>query len=87
MKQELWLKVEELFHAALERAPEVRPAFLDTACNGDSGLRRQIELLLVKEAQAASFLEFPAMGGPPPTASRETRSPPTASGRPRDAAC
>src|SRR5579872_2402890 len=69
MKQELWLKVEELFHAALERAPEVRPAFLDTACNGDSGLRRQIELLLVKEAQAASFLEFPAMGGPPPTAS------------------
>ena len=61
MNQALWLKVEELFHAALEHAPEARPAFLDTACNGDTDLRRQVELLLAKEDQAGSFLEVPAM--------------------------
>ena len=61
MKQELWLKVEELFHAALEHAPEARPAFLDRACGEDSDLRRQVELLLAKEDQAGSFLEIPAM--------------------------
>ena len=61
MNQALWLKVEELFHAALERPPEERPAFLDRACNGDTDLRRQVELLLAKEDQAGSFLEVPAM--------------------------
>jgi hypothetical protein len=29
MDQELWRKVEELFHAALDCAPEARQAFLD----------------------------------------------------------
>src|ERR1700732_3462458 len=61
MNQEFWRKVEELFHAALERAPEARQAFLDGACNGDSGLRRHVELLLAKEEQAGSFLERPAL--------------------------
>src|SRR5579863_9396802 len=61
MSQERWRKVEALFHAALERAPEVRPAFLDAACSGDTDLRRQVELLLAKEEQAGSFLEIPAV--------------------------
>jgi hypothetical protein len=38
MKQELWHKVEELFHAALERAPEERQAFLDATCGTDIDL-------------------------------------------------
>ena len=29
MKQELWRKVEEIFHAALERTPGSRQTFLD----------------------------------------------------------
>ena len=61
MNPERWRKVEELFHAALERAPEARPAFLDAACSGDTDLRRQVELLLAKEEQAGSFLEKPAV--------------------------
>ena len=61
MNQELWRKVEDLFHAALERAPEARQSFLDSACNEDAELRRQVELLLSKEEQAGSFLEVPAM--------------------------
>jgi len=61
MEQERWRKVEELFHAALERTPAVRQTFLDGNCGVDTGLRRQVELLLAKEAQAGSFLEVPAI--------------------------
>ncbi len=61
MNQELWRKVEDLFHAALERAPEARPSFLDSACEGDAILRRQVEFLLSKEERAGSFLEVPAL--------------------------
>jgi AcrR family transcriptional regulator len=42
MEQELWRKVEELFHAALERTPDARQTFLDGTCNGDIDLRRQV---------------------------------------------
>jgi serine/threonine protein kinase len=61
MDQERWRRVEELFHAALERGPEARQAFLEVACGGDSDLRRQVELLLSKEQEAGSFLETPAI--------------------------
>jgi serine/threonine protein kinase len=61
MNQEVWRKVEELFHAALECAPEARRIFLDRACSGDTDLRQQVEQLLAKDAQAGSFLEVPAI--------------------------
>src|ERR1700704_2049780 len=61
MNAELWRKVEELFHAALERAPEARQTFLDSTCGGDIDLRQQVELLLAKEKEAGSFLEVPAL--------------------------
>ncbi len=61
MKQEVWRRVEEVFHAALERAPDARQTFLDGICDADTEVRRQVELLLAKEAQAGSFLEVPAL--------------------------
>jgi len=61
MSPERWRRVEDLFHAALERAPEQRQAFLDGASNGDTELRRQVDRLLSKEDQAGSFLERPAI--------------------------
>ena len=63
MKQELWRRVEALFHAARERSPEARAAFLEEACGGDLALRREVIRLLSKEAQAASFLESPSCDG------------------------
>ncbi len=33
MNQELWRRVEDLFHAASEGGPEARQSFLDEACN------------------------------------------------------
>jgi hypothetical protein len=65
MEQELWRKVEELFHAALERPPAARQTFLDGSCNADIDLRRQVDLLLAKEKQAESFLERPAIENMP----------------------
>jgi serine/threonine protein kinase/formylglycine-generating enzyme required for sulfatase activity/dienelactone hydrolase len=59
MNQELWRRAEALFHAARERSPEARPAYVDEACGGDVELRREVLRLLSKEAQAASFLEGP----------------------------
>jgi serine/threonine protein kinase len=67
MKQELWRKVEELFHAALERTPVERQAFLDGICGADTDLRRQVELLLAKGEQAGSFLEVPTIENVPVT--------------------
>jgi serine/threonine protein kinase len=61
MNQEVWRKLEDLFHAALEQAPEVRQPFLERACNGDGELRLQVERLLEKEEQARSFLETPVV--------------------------
>jgi len=50
-----------LFHAALDREPEERQAFLGIACGKDTELRRQIELLLAKEKEAENFLETPVL--------------------------
>lgn len=56
-----WRRVEELFHRALELPKEQRQAWLRGACSGNAELSRQVELLLSKEEQAASFLERPAI--------------------------
>jgi eukaryotic-like serine/threonine-protein kinase len=61
MKKDLWRRAEELFHAALERSPETRRAFLDEACGEDAELRRQVEMLVSKDEHAGSLLEKPAL--------------------------
>jgi eukaryotic-like serine/threonine-protein kinase len=60
MNAELWRRAEELFHAALERPPEARRTFVDTACGEDPDLRRLVETLLANDVQADGFLEPPA---------------------------
>jgi eukaryotic-like serine/threonine-protein kinase len=59
MKHERWLQVEELFHAALERAPEERQAFFVQACGEDTELRLQVEHLISIDQRAGSRLERP----------------------------
>jgi serine/threonine protein kinase len=61
MKPEHWRRVEELFHAALERAPKARRTFLDAACGGDTELRQQVEMLVSKDEHAGSLLEKPVL--------------------------
>jgi serine/threonine-protein kinase len=61
MKPEHWQQVDKLFHAALERAPEERLAFLAEACAGDESLRKQVEDLVAGHEAAGSFIESPAI--------------------------
>lgn len=46
MQPELWARVEEVVHQAIESPDEERPALLEVACGGDSDLRREVESLL-----------------------------------------
>ncbi len=58
---ETWHHIKELFEAALERAPDERPAFLDHACDGDESLRSEVESLLTSYEEGESFMERPAV--------------------------
>src|SRR5712692_1565478 len=61
MRPERWRRVEQLFYAALERDESQRAAFLAAACQGDEGLRREVESLLGRQKQAENFMETPAV--------------------------
>ncbi len=52
-------RVEEIFHGALECAPDQLSAFLDKTCAGDKALRGKVEELLTAHRQAGSFIETP----------------------------
>jgi eukaryotic-like serine/threonine-protein kinase len=58
-KADRWHQVEEICHAALERLPGDRAAFLREACAGDDGMRREVEALLANSSRAEVFLEQP----------------------------
>jgi len=54
--------IEEIFLAALEQEPEQVSAFLDTACDGDDALRREVEALLASDQRAGRFIETSSVG-------------------------
>jgi len=56
-----WQTVETLYHAALERPPDERAAFLAGACADDSGLLREVEALLRHDGAAGSFMQDNAL--------------------------
>ena len=61
MELDRWRRIEELYHAALERAETERVAFLQEACGGDDDLYRQVVSLLTLEQAADQFMEVPAI--------------------------
>ena len=60
MKPERWRQVDQIFQAALERAPEERTAFINEACGGADSLRREVEALIAADGEAGSLIEAPA---------------------------
>ncbi|HLM00771.1 MAG TPA: serine/threonine-protein kinase [Pyrinomonadaceae bacterium] len=60
MNIERWQKIKSLFEAAQELDAKKREKFLETACDGDAELRREVEKLLDSLENAGSFLENPA---------------------------
>src|SRR5262245_37308405 len=61
MTPEQYRRVGELYHTAMELAPEDREDFLAGACGGDEELRREVESLLQAREQAGSYFGAPAM--------------------------
>src|SRR5215813_13227139 len=59
MNPERWRRAEELFHAALDKEPRLRSAFLDQACGDDNELRERVELLISKDGYKGSLLRNP----------------------------
>ena len=53
MPPERWQEVDRLYHAALERVPAQRGAFLAEACDSDNRLRREVESLLQQETSSS----------------------------------
>jgi len=60
MNPEEWQKVRSILESALELDPDSRPAFVDGACAGDEGLRREVFSLLRDQEKPDHFLEGPA---------------------------
>ena len=61
MERDRWEQIERLYHAALEREPGGREAFLDEACAGDEALRREVAELLACDVPNDSFIQSPAI--------------------------
>jgi serine/threonine protein kinase/TolB-like protein/Tfp pilus assembly protein PilF len=61
MKPERWSQIEELYHSAAALQPRERSVFLDRACQGDPGLRQELESLFAHDQQAVNFIELPAL--------------------------
>jgi serine/threonine protein kinase/predicted ATPase len=55
MTPERWQRIEQIYHAANERKPSERVAFLDRACRGDAELRRNVETLLAANERVGGF--------------------------------
>ncbi len=63
MTPDRWQLVKEGFHAALERPPDERDAFLDRLCAGDVALRAEIARLLAAHVDAGGFIETSPVAG------------------------
>jgi serine/threonine protein kinase len=60
MTPERYQRIKELFHSALERAADERPAFLAEACGGDTALLAKVEALIAADEQSGDFMDAPA---------------------------
>ena len=57
-----WEKLNQIFHQALERAPQERAAFIRKSCAEDAVLRDEALALLRAHEEDADFMETPLMG-------------------------
>jgi serine/threonine protein kinase len=61
MASDRWEQISQIYDAALGVAKAERPAFLESYCQGDEELRREVESLLAYDQQAQQLLDRPAM--------------------------
>lgn len=63
MTPKRWAQIEALFHRVADCLPEQRDQLLAEACNGDSELRREVEVLLASEDCAGDRMQAAVHGG------------------------
>lgn len=56
-----WDRIQDLYYRALERNENDRTQFLIEACDGDAGLRREVESLLDQKSQSMPLFDRPAI--------------------------
>ncbi len=61
MQPERWSRLEQLYHAAMEREESQRAAFLAHSCAGDDALRREVESLLAYAQKAGRIIDKPVL--------------------------
>jgi hypothetical protein len=59
MTPELWQRLKQLFHAALEQRTESRAEFIETACGEDFELKNHLKQLLEAEQRNTGKLDVP----------------------------
>jgi len=57
VEPERWKRIQELFDAAIELAPDRRAPYLNEACPDDPELRREVESLIESAGRADGFVE------------------------------
>src|SRR4030095_5142315 len=60
MTPERWQHIKEIFHGALERPPDERESFIDSACGGDEEKRHEVSQLISAHEKTGEFLAVPA---------------------------
>ena len=64
MERERWIRITDLFGAAIELTPDERNSYLVDACRGDQELLRDVAGLLSGFESAGDFLERPLLSSP-----------------------
>ncbi|MBK6798358.1 MAG: protein kinase [Acidobacteria bacterium] len=59
MKPSRWQQIDELLDRAIELRVEERQGFLDSACEGDDDLKREVESLLKALDKSGTFIDKP----------------------------
>jgi len=66
MSPERWRQIEDLFDRLQMQSADERARILETACAGDSDLRREMERLLAEDKPGSRLLDHPAWRMNPP---------------------
>jgi hypothetical protein len=75
-----WQEIERIYHAAQERPPAERAAFLAEACKSDPELRREVESLLAEDSSKTDAPGLPAWDVPAGITDADTTTAPVIPG-------
>src|SRR6516164_4845094 len=56
MTPERWRQIEQVYHAALDRPPQSRTAYVEKECAGDASLIEEVNSLLARDASDSNAL-------------------------------